>query len=349
MASKIMNLVALSLLAILSCSFSSSPVVALSVGSSHVHARDFHHINMAKKKRADSRRCKPRPSAVSAKPASTSAPAPKPTTTTAKATPKPSPTPPPPAPAPPPPSSGRGKAGLAWPNGDNPSALAKWRNGKVSTIYSWSVYKPGGSDAAGLDFWPQLWGGDQRRIDEFRRLVKPGIGSAILSINEPDLGAQSNMSPSRAAQLHIDVLNPYADQGFQIGSPAVASSANGKRWFREFIAACAGRCRINFDAIHFYGTNAQDFIKYVQDWHSEFGRPVAVTEFACQSFSGQAQCNPQQITQFMDTATAFLDSTSYVKGYNWFGAMTNLGNVNPQNALIDGGFNLTPLGRNYNS
>jgi len=113
MASKLLNLIALSSLAILACSFGATPVNALSVDSS-VHARSLGHHNLvAKKKRAESRRCKPRPASTS-------------TTTTVSTTSKaptapstqPNP-PPPPAPAPPPSTGGGGgKVGLAWNNGN---------------------------------------------------------------------------------------------------------------------------------------------------------------------------------------------------------------------------------------
>ena len=131
MAVKLFNLIALSSLAIIACSFGASPANALSVESSPNHARHFgHHQPIALKKRADTRRCKPRPSSSSAKPPATQTPvrqdqaAPKPTSS-----PQPASTP---AASTPPPSSGKGKVGLAWANGDD-AALKNFVTSKVST------------------------------------------------------------------------------------------------------------------------------------------------------------------------------------------------------------------------
>lgn len=145
-ATKLLNLIALSSLAILACSFGASPVNALSVDSQH-HARSpvRGHAILAKKKRASTaKRCKPRPvsTAVSSavgKPTTTPAPpAPKPTSSKAAApqTTKPadngggSSTP----------NNGggnsgsnggAGKVGLAWAQNDD-KALANFKTSKVS-------------------------------------------------------------------------------------------------------------------------------------------------------------------------------------------------------------------------
>lgn len=39
--------------------------------------------------------------------------------------------------------------------------------------------------------------------------------------------------------------------------------------------------QVDFVALHWYGTDAQAFIAYVQDFHTTFGKPIWVTEFAC--------------------------------------------------------------------
>ena len=130
MAVKLFNLIALSSLAIIACSFAPSHVVALSIDSSPNYARHLgHHHAIAHKKRADSKRCKPRPVSSSSPPVSKPTPpkqdqpAPKPATTKPAST---------PAPAAPPASAGKGKVGLAWANGDDGS-LKNFVTSKVST------------------------------------------------------------------------------------------------------------------------------------------------------------------------------------------------------------------------
>ena len=89
MASKLLNLVALSSLAILAVTFGPTSTNAVALGHSHVN-RHFEHGAIAKKKRDQSKRCKPRSTISSAHStqtaqaqtvSSSSSEAPKPTTT----------------------------------------------------------------------------------------------------------------------------------------------------------------------------------------------------------------------------------------------------------------------------
>lgn len=84
MAAKLLNLLALSSLAILACSWGPTATNALSVDTPHNIAARRHDVIAKKKRATTARRCKPRPvSSLSpaAKPTTTPAPAPAPTTT----------------------------------------------------------------------------------------------------------------------------------------------------------------------------------------------------------------------------------------------------------------------------
>jgi hypothetical protein len=125
---RLLNLLAVSSLAIMACSFGATPVNALSSDLHHVSrhmARGHDALAMRKRSsRSGSKRCKPRPSSL------------------APAEPKATPKSDPPqksgnkggAPSGPPPASHGntgGKFGLAWANGDGPD-LAKYKTGKYS-------------------------------------------------------------------------------------------------------------------------------------------------------------------------------------------------------------------------
>ena len=86
---KLFNLLAVSSLVILACSFGSTPVNALSINTNHdVFIRANPHANLAKKKRSDlKKRCKPRSTPA---PAATTHTPDKPATTPSS-TPSPSP------------------------------------------------------------------------------------------------------------------------------------------------------------------------------------------------------------------------------------------------------------------
>lgn len=100
--------------------------------------------------------------------------------------------------------------------------------------------------------------------------------------------------------------------------------------------------------------------------HTTFNKPIWVTEFACQNFSGGAQCTWDQVFDFMRKVTAFMDGASFVQEYfafgeclciwyvfflsfsrNPVGAMHDMFNVNPDNQLLGGDGKPTDLGRLY--
>jgi len=345
MAAKLLNLVALSSLAILACSFGAAPVNALSVGSSPNHARHFgNHQLIAKKKRSNTARCKPRPSSSAV---SSSTPAAKPSVSSKKpqATPKVTPTPPPA-----PPSgggntghAGGGKVGLGWALGDDPS-LKNFVTSKVSFIYSWSPWKPSGADALGLQYAPMLWGPNQ--IGDFTNLVKPGYAQYALGFNEPDIDGQSNLDPGYAASLWKQYLQPLKGHGYSLVSPAVTSGPGGKVWLQKFLSDCDG-CSVDFVGVHWYGTDPQQFISYCEDFHSTFNRDIWVTEFACQNFAGGAQCDEAQVQNFMSTVTSWMDSTGYIFAYFAFGIMHDMQGVNVLDQLMAADGQPTNLGWSY--
>jgi hypothetical protein len=129
MAIKSWNILGLSALALLVCSFGSSPVSALSLDlSPNLHARHHGAHGLIAKKRGNERRCKPRPSSSST-PAAANTPAADNSPTPNNPAPSPSPTP---QNTPTTPSSGA-KAGLAWAAGDRPDILANFKTSHVAT------------------------------------------------------------------------------------------------------------------------------------------------------------------------------------------------------------------------
>jgi hypothetical protein len=79
-----------------------------------------------------------------------------------------------------------------------------------------------------------------------------------------------------------------------------------------------------------YDVDADNFIKYVEDFHETFQRPIWVTEWDCQNFNDKnAQCSYNDIVSFLNKTQTFLDETDYVERYAWFGAMRNMQGVNP--------------------
>ncbi|KAG6833748.1 hypothetical protein H0H87_001180 [Tephrocybe sp. NHM501043] len=319
---KLINLIALSSIAILACSYGATPVSALSVDTHHLAARSPSHALLAKKKRStNSKRCKarPPPSASSTPVATTVA---KPTTTPAPATTKAAASPVKAAATTTKASTGstggstaadgKGKVGIAWPQDDD-KALAFFKTDKVSSVYTWSPYFPPAAKNLGFQGVPMLWG--EKQTSEFSRLVVEGYANAVLGFNE-------------------------------LISPAPTNADSGKTWLQNFLKACEG-CTVDAIAVHFYGTDPQKLIDYLVEIHNTFGKPIWLTEYACEDFSGGKQCSTDDVWNFMTKTKNFMDNTSWMERYFYFGAMYNLGNVAEVNRLLGSNGQPTDLGWAY--
>ncbi|KAI0049560.1 glycoside hydrolase family 128 protein [Auriscalpium vulgare] len=359
-ALKFFNLLALSSLALVALSFNAAPVNALATDHRHI-ARSINHAHngVAKKKR-DSKRCKPRTASSSL--VSSSAPASSTAhsstaaaTTTTHTTTKSSSTAKAAATTA---SSGgsaggnsfKGKVGLSWSNGEQ-GTLSHHVSDSVGMVYNWTPQKVAGADALGLAFLPQLWG--EKDIGAFQQYVKKGYATHVLGFNEPDQSGQSNLSPSQGVSLWRTYIDPLKDQGYTLISPATTNAASGKQWLVDFIDQCTG-CTVDAISTHFYGTKAQDLIDHLNDLHTTFNKPIYLTEYACQDYSGaNNQCSQDEIFSFMGTTTSFMQSQSWMAGYFWFSSMTGselqANKVNPLNALIQEGDTTqrTDLGNMY--
>jgi hypothetical protein len=345
MSGKLLNLLAISSLAILACSFGPTPVNALTVDSHHF-ARHLArgHDSVARKKRDNSKRCKVRPSSSS----SASAPAPTDSSTPAAdsgnsntgntntgnnantVTSN--------SGAPPPPNVSGGKGGLAWANGDDPS-LANFKSNRVTQLYTWSPDIGSLPAQLGFNGVPMLWGPDQ--ISDFVRLVQPGYANTVMGFNEPNQVGQSDIDPGYGCQLWQQYIAPLKQHGYKTVSPATTSAPDGKTWMQSFFS---NGCDSDVVALHWYDVDPNAFIAYVTDFHNTFGKPIWVTEFACQNFNGGAQCTNDQTVAFFTQVTSWMDSQDFVEYYFPFGAMHDMQGVNPTNQLMapDGG--LTDLG-----
>lgn len=235
----------------------------------------------------------------------------------------------------------KGKVCLPWPNGDDAS-LVNFQTDHSGMIYTWSPEIP--SNTYGYTGVPQLWGKNQ--VDEFQRLVKPGYASYVLGFNEPDMESQSHLSSQEAASLWKQYIQPLASQGYKLVSPATTSNPASKQWMKDFFAACDG-CTFDAVAVHYYDTTADGLIAYLEDYHNTFGKPIWLTEFACQNFNAGAQCSMDQIKAFMGQFVSWAKDTDWLEQYCWFGAMHDMVNVNPFNQLMQVDGQVMDLGHQY--
>ncbi|CAE6440757.1 unnamed protein product [Rhizoctonia solani] len=228
---------------------------------------------------------------------------------------------------------------LAWTSG--PTNLEKFGYGtRVGGMYTWSPWCPDNAKTIGVPCFQQLWGEKQK--SSFTQQVGSTPSTLIFGFNEPNQGDQSNMSAQDGATLWNTMIKPLKREGAKLVSPACTSAPSGKTWIQDMMKACGSdKCGFDFLAIHWYGTSPESFKAYVDDFWKTFNTPLIVSEYACQDFSGGAQCTKQQTIDFHHTMATWLDQHEGVAMYAPFGFMPDMGNVNPDNQLMgsDGGPN----------
>ncbi|KIO28848.1 glycoside hydrolase family 128 protein [Tulasnella calospora MUT 4182] len=211
----------------------------------------------------------------------------------------------------------------------------------TSRCYSWSPWSTG----PGCEWVPMLWSGKQ--IGDWNSQVAGKTFKNVLAFNEPEISGQSEMSVGEAVDLWNKYIKPM---NARHGAPAVTTSPKGVAWIEDFMSQCGSNCDIDFMCFHYYGMDPDDFIKTIKDLHTKFNKPIWVTEWACQNYGSNQdkQCSLSTIKSFMAETQAFLDNTSYIERYAWFGALTEFpGNFNTLNRLITTSGGITDLGRQY--
>lgn len=204
---KLLNIFALSTLAVLLCSFAPSQTAALSIQPNHLarHIPNHHNLakksGIAKKKKRGTKRCKPKSSTPTpgptndttnnnnSSPQPTSPPpdnntnipynTPYPTTTTTTSPANSSPSNPPTNTP-----TGPGKLGVAWALGDDSRLSLIVGGGRVKIIHLWDCIIPDSVKNTGLPVSIMLWGTDQDRINSFVQYAKPGYAAYAYGFNE---------------------------------------------------------------------------------------------------------------------------------------------------------------------
>lgn len=238
-------------------------------------------------------------------------------------------------------SYGNGKRGLAYNSAQLTSAFA---GSSMSWAYNWAA-GPDGTLGSGIEFVPMLWG--QKTFSGWEAAAQAAIAAGatnMLSFNEPDLSAQANMDSATAAAAHIKYMNPYSGQ-VRIGSPAVTNGGPsggtdgmGLGWMRNFFDKCAGKCKVDFLAFHWYDSadNVAYFKNYVQDvitLAKENGiNKVWMTEFA-------ASGSNDQVAKFLDEVLPWMDGIDAVERYAYF--------MCSEGQLVSGSSMSDPVGKAY--
>lgn len=185
-----------------------------------------------------------------------------------------------------------------------------------------------------------LWGLSTSFTSSWASAAKSAIASGsthLLAFNEPDLSAQSNISPADAAVGYRTYMEPFAGQA-KLGAPAVTNGGSpaGLTWLGSFLDACSD-CTIDFVPIHWYdsATNFGYFVSYIEEAYVASGnRTLWITEF------GASGSDAEQVL-FLQAVMPWLDSLDYVERYAYFGCFDN--------SLLESGDTLSAVGSSFTS
>ncbi len=205
----------------------------------------------------------------------------------------------------------------AWPFPKARSALAK---SGVSWYYTWAVNHPGIVTARGVSFVPMIWGARNVTARQLKQAKQHG--HILLTFNEPDLGAQANMTVNKALRLWPKLMATK----MRLGSPAVAfGGATPGLWLDRFMKGAASRhYRVDFITLHWYGGDfttsdaVSQLQSYIQSVWNRYHKPIWLTEFALWRFNPSVFPTPSGQAAFVTAATAMLRRLPYVWRYAWF-------------------------------
>ena len=188
----------------------------------------------------------------------------------------------------------------------------------VAWWYNWAI---AGSAAPGIEFVPMMWG----KNDASKAV--PSGARFLLTFNEPNFHAQSNITAQAAADLWPMVEAQARAAGVPIVSPGMnfcgpAENCNGTSpygYLKDFFAACTD-CQVDYVAVHWYNCDLPSLKDYLEPGGSlegfeQFERPIWLTEFSCNPDASLAEQEA-----YMREAVPYLEANSHVLRYSWFSA-----------------------------
>ncbi|KAI3333939.1 glycoside hydrolase family 128 protein [Ustulina deusta] len=212
-------------------------------------------------------------------------------------------------------------------------------NSPVASVINWNAWVP--QELKGrAPFRPMVrviqstQGNDWAMIQDSKEPI-------ILFFNEPE---RSGISPEQARDIWYKQMLPLRkNKGKKLGSPAVASDDNGRKWIEKFMSLVSSDMP-DFLCLHYYSASADDAIKYIESMHSKWPKlKVMVTEIAC------IDRNYQTVLGFTVKACNWMDTTDWIFEYGLFDFQRKVadGFVSPAAQLMDGNGNFTELGKMY--
>lgn len=151
----------------------------------------------------------------------------------------------------------------------------------------------------------------------------------------------------------LDLWPGLEATGRRLGSPAVAVKPVDGDWLPAFMAEAQKRnYRVDFMTLHWYGTpNPAQFLRWVDEVHEKYGKPIWITEFAVADWSvkktgGTTRFSVADVARFMKAVIPELEKRDFVEHYFWFSGHVD-SKVMGTSALFNPDGSLTEVGRIY--
>jgi hypothetical protein len=189
----------------------------------------------------------------------------------------------------------------------------------ITWWYNWAIQGSGAK--VGIEFTPMIWGATNVNG------TLPVGSKYLLTFNEPNFHAQSNLTAAQAASYWPTIEAKAAAAKVPIVGPGMnfcgpAASCNGTspyQYLKDFFAACPG-CKVDYVAVHWYNCDLPSLKDYLEpggnlEGFEQFGKPIWLTEFSC---NGSASVAEQEA--FMRAAIPYLEGNPHVFRYSWFSA-----------------------------
>lgn len=172
--------------------------------------------------------------------------------------------------------------------------------------------------------------------------------SIIHFFNEPNIENSDHpiISPEHAAHLWRQKMVPLRSKGKKLVSPSCSNDPNGQDWINEWMKLVSADPP-DYLGLHYYGTDGNAMIDYLQAMHNRHKLPVIVSEWA------SLARDPKSVYAMTAQLCNFMDSPDqdWIFEYALFGAMRELPDdfVSPAAQLMKPDGSFTELFLKYQS
>jgi len=235
---------------------------------------------------------------------------------------------------------------------NNHDAVSWWYSWKpTSGFYRGYCDDPAAADAyarnnVGIEFVPMFNPGIPPQ--PFDAVIEDNLQQAryLMAINEPERDDQADVTPLDAAKMWPEIVSIAKKYELQIVAPCTTVANSAKAWYRDWLADCTtlyGQpCEYDFTCFHSYlypwpctaelpwdyaclQNEGQQILDSIDYWYRKFGKPIWITEFAC---NAGLPCDEKTNLELMKQMLPILDASNKVFRYAWFSTNKTPSNTN---------------------